>query len=190
MSRRQGRLRRVACAVWGQERLGRMPFWTFAPFGLAVPIAGGLAMCAAGVRTADTPLMVIAAVFLLALPLMDAGRRRLQDAGAPGGLAYAPALALGLATYLFTTPEVVFGVAYLVPFSVLAGGALASPEAGVLAAALALILLLMMIVIVPVALILLVLAPIVAFTQAAAHCILPSEPRSNRFGPNPHESDR
>ena len=152
--------------TWG--RATRSEFWWFAPVGALPPVMVGVNRPWLVLGWAS--LQTIAVVAVASLPLLSAAARRLQDTGEPGVQAFYPVSGLlMLWAGLHALPYV-----FAIPF---VGWTM-----------------LVLVVMVPALLIGIILiatfAVLATGAQVLGMLLVPPDPGSNRYGPNPREAAR
>lgn len=146
-------------------RATRSEFWWFAPVGLLPPLF--VANQLAWDRFEFFGIWRVVLLILISMPLLAAGSRRLQDAGEEGHqilLPFMPPILLWLgyqALYWFSLGTAVFGLGLVIGF-------------------------LALLILIP-AYLFALLASFMLLGPVVGMLLVPSEPTSNEYGPNPHE---
>ncbi|MHA3916252.1 DUF805 domain-containing protein [Halovulum sp. GXIMD14793] len=152
-------------------RMTRCAYWAFAPSAVILPLVALFIT----VKTGMDLWQIYLAVFICAIPFMSASARRLQDAGEYGGLVVKLAFIVGI---FLSLPWLLYWTFTGGMYAALCHHFFVMP------------LIYFIIFIVPIIVITVlwvVIAFLINFVPLPGMLLLPSEPKPNRYGPNPHE---
>ncbi|MCE8509258.1 DUF805 domain-containing protein [Ruegeria pomeroyi] len=156
----------------GSGRMERRAYWAFFPAALVPPVV--FATQVTWFQTELWGIWKLGVLFLLALPLINATRRRLQDTGEDGNSAFYPFM-----------PFVIMWVGYQCILWI--GYALALASGGTAFVPVLLIWLLALLVVAPLHIVCLFVSLMIT-ANVMGQLLVASEPGENRYGPNPLES--